>query len=115
MSTFTCPDHGYRITPQNVEGCPWCRIDLLTGPLPEHMDREGRAREILRLSGAPLTVRWLYLWKRLDALVGRPTFNHEWAEPARLAEELRSGGEPEHPLDSLRRLAGDRPVLVVEL
>lgn len=103
MSTFTCPDHGTLLR-AGGDGCGWCAIDLRGGPRAEHMDREGRTREIMRLLDRPMTVRFGLIWRRLDHLAGRPLHSHEVMEPERIAQEVRTGAEPEHPLTSLRRV-----------
>ena len=113
---FRCPRHGLALT-EGSRGCPWCVMDLRTAPPPGQMPPQARAAEVRLLLDEPLTVSFREVWRRIDALVGRPTWTHEMADPASLAAEAESWVHPadldSHALASLRALAGDKPIVVV--
>lgn len=112
--TAICPTHGTGFpVGKGSEGCPDC-VAYLSDPRPvERMDTEERIAEIERWMKM-LTVPFGEMWTRLDALVGRSTYNHEWAEPESIYAELRGEGA-EDPVSKLTRLMGpDKPVITVD-
>jgi len=49
----------------------------------------------------------------VEKYLGRPVWTHEFADFQRLLDEKNGKVIPEDPLTSLRRIAGDRPIIVV--
>lgn len=75
------------------EPCPGCTAAMANLPDPATMTVAERQAEFDRYD-APLTVPFATLHKRVEALVGRPVWTHEFALWDRLREEIASG---EHP------------------
>jgi hypothetical protein len=125
--TFTCAIHG-EIFPVLSEreaeekgllaGCVECTGNIAMRPPPSSMTGAERKKEVLDLLSRPLTVAFSLVWHRIDALVGRSTWNHEMAEPERLAQEAETWKHPSdlnaHALHTLEQLAGEKPVIIVD-
>lgn len=95
MSDWTCP-HG--IGPGSARGdCGTCNATLADRSAPGDMTGDERAAEVIALLNEPNAYRVGDIHGRIDALVGRPTWTHEFATDTRLAEEAR--GALPHPTD----------------
>jgi hypothetical protein len=84
------------------------------------MSGDERAEEVRALLDEPSAYAMTDIHKRIESLVGRPVWTHEFATagiPA-LLEEARGAPHPidlrQHAIDSLRAVAGDKPIIVVE-
>lgn len=51
--------------------------------------------------------------KAVETVLGRGVFTHEFARPAWLIDEMEGRREPLDPVDSLRAIAPDKEVIVV--
>ncbi len=112
MEKFNCPHHGNEIGGK-VE-CVDCKHEAENGTDPATMTVEERITELRRWMG-PITTQFGTMWPRLDALVGRSTFNHEWAQPERIYDEMHGMVEWDGPMGSLKRVAPGKPIAVIEL
>ena len=117
MSDWTCP-HGFG--PDAKRGdCGACNDEIAARSAPESMNGDERAEEVRRLLHDPSAYRVSDIHERLEALVGRPVWTHEFVTDTRLMEEAR-GVMPhpanlhDHALSSLQAVIGDKPVIVVE-
>ena len=118
MSDWTCP-HG--LGGDRVRGsCRDCNAELAARPEPESMSGDDRAEEVRALLNEPSAYAMHDIHRRIEALVGRPVWTHEFATAgnARLLDEARGAPHPadlrQHAIDSLRAVAGDKPIIVVE-
>jgi hypothetical protein len=77
-----------------------------------------RAAEVRALLNDPSTYRFDDIHGRLEALVGRPVWTHEFAQDLALASEAESWEHPAdlgaHAVSSMKALAGDKPVIVID-
>lgn len=69
-------------------GCQPCRQDLADRPDPATMTPTERRDELKAIMEGSLWAGFDAVWKRSDALVGRPIFTHEFAWPDHLYEEI---------------------------
>jgi hypothetical protein len=111
--TAKCPTHGIEFpVGKGSDGCERCAA-YLADPRPvEQMSAEERIAEIERWM-LMLTVPFGDMWPRLDALVGRDTYNHEWADPDSIYAEMRGEGR-EGPVEKLQRLMPGKPVVTID-
>ena len=112
---WTCPRHSgpERLVKAGVS-CPLCVHECEHGRDPASMTLDEQVAEVQGWVDMILTVPFDKLWHRLDELVGRSTFNHEWGKPEAIIEEMRGQREWDGPIGSLRRVAGpDKPIFVV--
>jgi hypothetical protein len=105
--TYTCGLHGETfpaISQSEAErrgyteeqmGCHMCTRELLDGPDPEAMTGDERATEFRKWVDRPLTTSTNLLFKRLEALVGRGIWTHEYTHPEGLIEEARTRRHPD--------------------
>lgn len=108
MSETTCPWHGEVIGGQ-AGSCGVC-LSEMAGPIPESSG--GRADEIERLMDEVLTVKFEVLHERMERLVGRPVWTHEFAHPEYLVHEVRTGTQPSME-GIIAKLPADKPVVMV--
>lgn len=99
-------------------GCHACTGELLDGRDPETMTGDERATEFRKWVDRPLTTSTNLLFKRLEALVGRGIWTHEYAHPEGLIEEARTHRHPEdlaaHALATAHEAVGEGvPVIPV--
>lgn len=83
------------------------------------MSGDDRAEEVRALLLEPNAYRVGDIHQRIEQLVGRPVWTHEFVTDTRLIEEARGAlPHPEdlraHVLESIQAVAGDKPVIVVE-
>lgn len=76
--TWTCPYHNVTLPRDNVTPCPVCMHDITHAPDPDTMTPDQRRAEMERY-GDVVTVPVDVLHGRIEALVGRPVFTHEFA------------------------------------
>lgn len=117
MAEWTCP-HG--VGPTGTRGdCAPCNADIAGRPDPASMSGDERADEVRALLHDANAYRVSDIHKRLEQLVGRPVWTHEFVTDTRLIEEARGAAHPtdlrQHVIDSLRAVAGDKPIIVIEL
>lgn len=110
--TFIC-GHGRRVGDTPL---PECVADVQGLSIPSGPERGETLR---RLIDAPLCVPFSVVHEKVEALVGRPVWTHEFARPENL---YREAATQEHPVDleahvigSLDQLAGDKPVIIVRV
>ena len=116
MAEWSCP-HG--VGPKAVRGdCAECNAELVGRPDPAAMSGDERAEEVRELLHEPSAYRVGDIHGRLERLVGRPVWTHEFVSDTRLMEEAR-GALPhptdlrQHAIDSARAVT-DGPVVVVD-
>ena len=109
MDTFTCPTHGIELEKKVGVECPPCVLEM-DGPLPESV--AARLQEIARWRGL-LTVTFGRLHRRMEGLIGRPVWTHEFADMDQLCAEVRSGSTPSMG-EIIEKLPSDNPVIVVK-
>lgn len=87
--TFECGRHpGVMIDVGSMVGCLDC-VAMLDRDV-STMTGDEKAEEVRSWIHEPMSIPFEQLWKRVDLLVGRPTFNHEFGLAAdRLIEEAR--------------------------
>jgi hypothetical protein len=125
FDTFRCERHGLdvpKITKAQADthgrpfGCPPCTAEAEDGPEPATMTGDDRAAELARWLHEPMTVAFDVIHQRVEKLVGRPVWTHEFATD-HIVEEARSWAHPvdleAHVIGSLDQLAGSKPVIVV--
>lgn len=126
--TYTCGRHGEtfpaisdteakrRGYTDEMMGCHACTNELLAGPDPGRMTGDERATEFRKWVDRPLTTSMNLLFRRLEALVGRGIWTHEYARPEGLIEEARTHRHPEnlavHALESLTEAVGEDTVII---
>ena len=77
--TWTCDVHGRVLPTTPPEGyCPDCLAEMASAPDPETMTGEALAAELDRWCGQ-LSVPFDLIHARIEALVGRPVWTHEFA------------------------------------
>ena len=113
--TWTCP-HGFG--PDSMRGdCGACNQELAARPAPDAMTADERAEEVRALLHEPSSYRMDDVHGRIEALVGRPVWTHEFVTDTRLIEEARGAPHPsdlgKHLIESLQAVAGDKPIIVV--
>lgn len=113
---WTCP-HG--VGEPAVRGdCQLCNTDLALQPDPFAMTGDARAAEVSALLNEANMYRFDDLHKRLEELVGRPVWTHEFAQDLALMAEARSWEHPSdlnaHAIASMEALADGKPVIVVD-
>lgn len=112
---WTCP-HGVGTRRGD---CETCNANIADRPAPDRMSGDERAAEVIALLNEPNAYRVGDIHGRIDALVGRPTWTHEFATDTRLAEEAR--GALPHPTDLVAHLVEsakaltDAPVITVRI
>lgn len=94
-------------------GCLECRRALTDAPDAATLTPDERCAELHRLVTEPDFAGFDAVWHRVDQLVGRSTYTHELASPETLCAEIHGEGRLD-PIESLRSLAGDKPIIVVE-
>jgi hypothetical protein len=98
--------------------CAECEAELTSRRDPSEMSGDERAAEVIALCCEPNGYLVDTLWKRLDRLVGRSTYNHEMAFPDRLAAEARTDLHPdpeEYIFGRLQELVGDKPIIGIDV
>lgn len=117
MADWSCP-HG--VGGDRARGdCPSCNAELAGRPDRDTMTGDDRAEEVRALLHELSAYRIQDLHRRLEQLVGRPVWTHEFVTDTRLMEEARGAlPHPEnlaqHAIDSLQAVAGDKPIIVVK-
>lgn len=117
MTAWTCP-HGIGADAKRGD-CGGCNDEIADRPVPGAMSGDARADEVRSLLNDANAYRVGDIHQRIEALVGRPVWTHEFATDTRLIEEAR-GAMPnppdlrQHVMDSLQAVAGDKPIIVVE-
>lgn len=115
MKGWTCP-HGIG-QPLRRGDCESCNADLEGRADPRDMTGDARAEEVRALLNDANAYRVGDIHKRLQALVGRSVWTHEFVTDLALAEEARTW---EHPVDladhvvRTARAVTDAPLIVVE-
>jgi len=116
MKNWTCP-HGYGMGMKRGD-CNQCNAEISRRRDPSTMTGEERDAEVMALLNDPSAYRMDAIHQRLEALVGRPVWTHEFAQDLALATEARSWDHPadlaEHAVSSMKALAGDKPVIVID-
>ena len=114
---WTCP-HGFG--PESQRGdCPDCNRDIEGRRSRDDMTGDERAEEVRALLHDPSAYRMDDIHKRLEDLVGRPVWTHEFVTDTWLMEKAR-GVLPhpkdlhQHALESLEAIADGKPIIVVE-
>lgn len=94
--------------------CPTCEAAFETRRDAATMTREERLAEFDQLEG-PLEIPWPKFHQRMEELLARPVWTHEFANFARLREELANGqmASVGEVIDELVRLADGKPVIIV--
>lgn len=116
MSGWTCP-HGVATARGD---CYVCNENIRDRAAPDALTGDERAEEVRALLNDPSAYRVDDIHGRLESLVGRPVWTHEFATDTRLIEEAR-GALPhpadlnQHAIDSLTALADGKPVHVVRV
>jgi len=81
------------------------------------MTPDERAEEVRAILHEPSSYRFGDLHARIEALVGRPVWTHEFATDTRLIEEARGAPHPtdlgRHAIESLQAVAGEKPIIVL--
>jgi len=93
-------------------GCQACRDEIAHRPDPATMTKEERAAELGALLREQNWSGFDIVWERTDKLVGRPTYTHELAAAEMLCAEILGEGQVD-PVESLKALAGNKPIVVV--
>ena len=118
VNGWTCP-HG--IGPEGKRGdCRDCNVELIARRAPHDMTGDELAEEVRALLNEANAYRIDDIHARLEVLVGRSVWTHEFATDTRLIEEARGAlPHPEdleqHLVDSARALLGNKPVVVVRV
>lgn len=86
---WRCADHGALALKGHA--CPDCLAYLASRPDPTTMTAADRADELEYWLGGLLRIEFDRLHQRIEALVGRPVWTHEFADPDRLVAEIHSG------------------------
>lgn len=87
MDTFTCPTHNIEIEKKVGAECLACVADML---LPVPTSTMGRVLEMQRWFGV-VTVTFSRIHTRLEELIGRAVWTHEFAQPELLYAEVCKG------------------------
>jgi hypothetical protein len=103
VADWSCP-HGFGPGAERGD-CEACNAEI--------------AEEVRSLLHDPSAYRMDDIHKRLEQLVGRPVWTHEFVTATRLIEEARGAlPHPEdlnqHAIESLQAVAGDKPIIVVK-
>lgn len=105
MPAYTCPWH-----PDSGEQdgyCERCLYRLENAPKAADMTPEERAAEVQDFVDKKLlTVPFEKFHERMEEVVGRPVFTHEFARPENLIAEIR-GAEPK-VFDALLNVGNER-------
>lgn len=115
MTGWTCP-HGVG-EPLGRGDCERCNVELMGRPEPHAMTGEDRSAEVIALLNDANAYRVEDIHYRLEALVGRPVWTHEFATDLALAEEARTRQHPTDIEGHLRRTAEaltDAPIMVIK-
>lgn len=117
----TCPDHGTQVPiisqgkadELGIEhGCPEHNAELRSRPPVEEMTADERVAELRNMDG-PLYHGMNLLFRRMDALVGRPLMTHERIDFDVLEHEIRTNLRLSLA-GIMAKLPHDKPVVVVE-
>jgi hypothetical protein len=118
VNTWTCP-HGFGEGSRRGD-CDGCNADIAGRPHPVEMSGDQRAEEVRSLLNDANAYRVGDMHQRIEALVGRPVWTHEFATDTRLIEEAR-GALPHpadlaaHAVESMKALMDGKPVHVVRV
>lgn len=81
------------------------------------MTPDERAEEVRALLNEPSAYRFSDVHGRIEALVGRPVWTHEFVTDIRLIEEARGAPHPanlvQHAIDSVQAVADGKPIIVI--
>lgn len=110
--TRICPRHNATIPAE--EPCPDCLTALQNAPDPETMTPDERQAECLSYFGA-IQVAFPLIHERVEKLLRRPVWTHEFMYRDELAREARWDGPTSDMEDVLRRLPEKTPVIVVRV
>lgn len=110
MPTRTCTRCG---TENVTEACPTCTAWWEQRPDADTLTTEERVAEFDSW-GPILEIDFDKFHERMQELVGRPVWTHEFARPEYLRNEILTGTHP--TMDGvLAKLPADKPVIVVEV
>ncbi len=92
--------------------CPTCSAAMTSLPAASSMTPEERVTELERWYG-PLEVPFDLMHKRIDELVGRPTWTHELINKDSLIHELRHPEDRATMQDIIKKIADKESTLLV--
>jgi hypothetical protein len=107
---YVCDKHGS--VHRRGDWCPDCVQAFANRRSPDTMTGEERAAEF-RWWGTIVTIPWEDLNQRFSELVGRRIWTHEYATPAVLIDEARTGTHPT-AREIRDRIPSHVPVLFVD-
>ena len=117
MSAWSCP-HGFG-PGTNRGDCDACNQEFADRPSADAMTPDERAEEVRSLLHDLHSYRFSDIHGRIEALVGRPVWTHEFVTDTRLIEEARGAPHPSdlygHLIESFQAVAGDKPVVIVRV
>lgn len=115
MSGWTCP-HGVGEPAQRGD-CELCNTEFAARPAPADMTGTERAAEVTALLHEPSSYRVGDIHGRIEGLVGRPVWTHEFVTDLALAAEAESWSHPAdlnaHAIRTLEAVADGKPILKV--
>lgn len=116
MADWTCP-HGIGLGAKRGD-CHSCNAELARRRVPSAMTGDERYAEVIEMLNEPNSFRVHDIHGRLEALVGRSVWTHEFAQDLALAEEARTLDHPAdlgaHVVGSLQALMPDKPIYLVD-
>lgn len=95
---------------QDKQACPTCVANFPNRRKAETMTREERVAEFELLCGV-LETPWEMLHQRVEELVGRSVWSHEFAYPDLLAKEIRSGEHASFD-EALGKIPAEKTIVV---
>lgn len=108
--TYRCDKHD---STQDVGGyCPSCMEAFQNRRDPKEMTPQERADEF-RWWGDILTIPFNDFHKRVEELVGRSVWTHEFARPDLLIQEIESQ-QPATMGEVLDKIPGDKPIIILK-